>query len=104
MYSCMPPQAMVACGFNGLGLALVIPCLQSLTADFHPPEARGRAFGWMFCVSSIGRASTSLPLQEVPEHWRIYVASYWHNAFESTDVCWRQPLCCKHCGATLQEA
>lgn len=61
-HSCMSehsrtyPQAMVACAFNGLGLALVIPCLQSLTADFHPPESRGRAFGWMFCVSSIGRA------------------------------------------------
>ncbi len=48
---------MVACGFNGLGLALVIPCLQSLTADFHPPEQRGRAFGWMFCISSLGKAA-----------------------------------------------
>jgi MFS family permease len=47
-------QAMVASGVNGLGLALVIPCLQSLTADFHPPESRGKAFGWMFCVSSLG--------------------------------------------------
>lgn len=48
-------QAMVANGFNGLGLALVVPCLQSLTADFHPPESRGSAFGWMFCVSSLGK-------------------------------------------------
>lgn len=45
---------MVASGVNGLGLALVIPCLQSLTADFHPAESRGKAFGWMFCVSSLG--------------------------------------------------
>ena len=47
-------QAMVASGVNGLGLALVIPCLQSLTADFHPAESRGKAFGWMFCISSLG--------------------------------------------------
>jgi hypothetical protein len=45
---------MFASGVNGLGLALVIPCLQSLTADFHPAESRGKAFGWMFCVSSLG--------------------------------------------------
>jgi MFS family permease len=53
-HKCAVVQAMIASGVNGLGLALVIPCLQSLTADFHPPESRGKAFGWMFCVSSLG--------------------------------------------------
>ncbi|KAK9866373.1 hypothetical protein WJX84_011358 [Apatococcus fuscideae] len=47
-------QAMVSCAFNGLGLALVIPCVQSLVADYHPSEARGQAFGLMGLTSSFG--------------------------------------------------
>lgn len=47
-------QAMVWCGVNGIGLALVIPCVQSLIADYHPSESRGRAFGFMFFTSSLG--------------------------------------------------
>ena len=49
-------QAMVSCAFNGLGLALVIPCVQSLVADYHPSEARGQAFGLMGLTSSFGEA------------------------------------------------
>lgn len=47
-------EAMVWCAFNGLGLALVIPCISSLIADYHPPETRGKAFGIMGFVSAIG--------------------------------------------------
>ncbi|KAL3153038.1 hypothetical protein ABBQ38_012062 [Trebouxia sp. C0009 RCD-2024] len=47
-------QAMVSCAFNGLGLALVIPCVQSLVADYHPSESRGKAFGFMFFTASCG--------------------------------------------------
>ncbi|KAK9844419.1 hypothetical protein WJX74_002206 [Apatococcus lobatus] len=47
-------QAMISCAFNGLGLALVIPCVQSLVADYHPSEARGQAFGLMGLTSSFG--------------------------------------------------
>ena len=54
----MPPQAMVSCAINGLGLALVIPCVQSLVADYHPSESRGKAFGFMFFTASCG-ASTN---------------------------------------------
>ena len=50
-------QAMVSCAFNGLGLALVIPCVQSLVADYHPSEARGQAFGFMGLTSSFGGPS-----------------------------------------------
>lgn len=39
---------------NGLGLALVIPCVQSLIADYYPPDSRGKAFGAMGLTASIG--------------------------------------------------
>ena len=45
---------MVCSGANGLGLALVIPATQSLVADLYPPEARGRAFGFLLLFSGIG--------------------------------------------------
>ena len=48
-------QAMVSCAINGLGLALVIPCVQSLVADYHPSESRGKAFGFMFFTASCGK-------------------------------------------------
>ena len=47
---------MIYSGANGVGLALVIPCVQSLTADYNPPESRGRAFGIMFFTSALGGA------------------------------------------------
>ncbi|WPT16723.1 hypothetical protein PSENEW3_00004731 [Picochlorum sp. SENEW3] len=42
------------CAVNGLGLALVIPSVQSLTADLHASESRGRAFGTLWLVISLG--------------------------------------------------
>lgn len=48
---------MVCSGANGLGLALVIPATQSLVADLYPPEARGRAFGFLLLFSGIGARS-----------------------------------------------
>lgn len=50
----MAPQAMAFAGFNGLGLALLVPCCQSLIADLHPPDARGRAFGTLQLTASLG--------------------------------------------------
>ena len=47
-------QTMVYSGANGLGLALVIPATQSLVADLYPPEARGRAFGFLLLFSGMG--------------------------------------------------
>ncbi|KAL4436794.1 hypothetical protein ABPG75_003933 [Micractinium tetrahymenae] len=47
-------QAMVSCAVNGFGLALVIPCVSSMIADYHPPETRGNAFGMMSLTASLG--------------------------------------------------
>eukprot|EP00878_Enallax_costatus_P019399 GHUV01020468.1.p1 GENE.GHUV01020468.1~~GHUV01020468.1.p1 ORF type:complete len:515 (+),score=144.64 GHUV01020468.1:258-1802(+) len=47
-------QAMAFAGFNGLGLALLVPCCQSLIADLYPAEQRGRAFGTLQLTASLG--------------------------------------------------
>lgn len=39
---------------NGLGLALVIPSTQSLTADYYPASSRGHAFGVLWLTASLG--------------------------------------------------
>ena len=41
-------------GLNGVGLALVIPSVQSLVADSTDDDNRGAAFGWLQLTSSIG--------------------------------------------------
>ena len=46
--------ALPLCAINGIGLALVIPSVQSLTADYHPAEARGKAFGALWLTISFG--------------------------------------------------
>lgn len=45
---------MVYAGLNGIGLALVIPCCQSIIANSYAAEKRGRAFGFMQATGSIG--------------------------------------------------
>ena len=45
--------------FNGAGLAFVLPCAQSILADYYIPEQRGRAFGFMFTLAALGEASQS---------------------------------------------
>eukprot|EP00210_Caulerpa_lentillifera_P003604 g3439.t1 len=47
-------QAMFFAAINGFGLSLVIPCCQSIIADFYPPTSRGRAFGIMQLIAAIG--------------------------------------------------
>lgn len=54
-------QAMAWSAFNGVGLAFVLPCAQSLVADYYAPSVRGRAFGFMFTMAALGaRAATFL--------------------------------------------
>ena len=53
-------QAMSFSAWNGLGLALVIPCVQSLIADVYTSSARGRAFGLLFLTSNLGERPASL--------------------------------------------
>jgi MFS family permease len=52
--------AMVFAAVNGLGLALLVPCCQSLVADLHPPERRGRAFGLMQLTGALGGMAGSV--------------------------------------------
>ncbi|KAK9846327.1 hypothetical protein WJX81_001569 [Elliptochloris bilobata] len=40
---------------NGVGLALVLPCVQSLISDIYAPESRGRAFGLLLTIASVGQ-------------------------------------------------
>ncbi|CAN6217463.1 unnamed protein product [Urochloa humidicola] len=47
-------QVAVSRGLNGVGLALVIPAVQSLVADSTDDDNRGAAFGWLQLTSSIG--------------------------------------------------
>ena len=41
-------------GLNGIGLAMVIPAIQSLVADAADPERRGVAFGWLQFTANMG--------------------------------------------------
>eukprot|EP01025_Chloroclados_australasicus_P021392 TRINITY_DN224_c2_g1_i2.p1 TRINITY_DN224_c2_g1~~TRINITY_DN224_c2_g1_i2.p1 ORF type:complete len:531 (+),score=44.75 TRINITY_DN224_c2_g1_i2:400-1992(+) len=41
-------------GINGIGLAMVIPNYQSVTADYYPAQQRGKAFGTLYLTSYAG--------------------------------------------------
>lgn len=47
-------QAMIYSGMNGIGLALVVPCVQSLIADYTPADKRGAAFGVLYFTGALG--------------------------------------------------
>ncbi|KAL3681024.1 hypothetical protein R1sor_023980 [Riccia sorocarpa] len=51
-------QTFTQCAFaravNGVGLAIVIPALQSYVADSHMEGTRGLAFGWLSLVGAVG--------------------------------------------------
>lgn len=72
------PQMLAFSCVNGLGLALLIPCVQSLLADYYTPANRGRAFGLLYFTSSLGQMlgtqlSTGLGRKTVAgeEGWRF---------------------------------
>ncbi|OIT40201.1 PREDICTED: uncharacterized protein LOC109237098 [Nicotiana attenuata] len=44
----------IARGLNGIGLAIVIPAIQSLVADSTDDSNRGTAFGWLALTSNFG--------------------------------------------------
>ena len=52
----MSPQATAWAALSGIGLALVIPCVQAIVAELYSPYERGRAFGFLFTVSALGEA------------------------------------------------
>lgn len=47
-------QATAWAALSGIGLALVIPCVQAIVAELYSPYERGRAFGVLFTVSALG--------------------------------------------------
>nr|XP_051230841.1 uncharacterized protein LOC127349094 [Lolium perenne] len=47
-------QMAIARGFNGVGLALVVPAMFSLVADYSDDTTRGKAFGWLMMASRLG--------------------------------------------------
>ncbi|CAA0823615.1 Major facilitator superfamily protein [Striga hermonthica] len=53
-------EVAVSRGLNGIGLALVIPSIQSLIADSTIESNRGTAFGWLHLTSSFGSVFGSL--------------------------------------------
>lgn len=51
---------MVLSAVNGVGLSLVIPNAQSITADYYDELDRGKAFGALYMTSALGGAFGSL--------------------------------------------
>ena len=51
---------MVLSAINGVGLSLVIPNAQSITADYYDELDRGKAFGALYMTSALGGAFGSL--------------------------------------------
>ncbi|CAO2198510.1 unnamed protein product [Urochloa humidicola] len=47
-------QMALARGFNGVGLALVVPSIYSLVADYSDDGTRGSAFGWVVMAQFLG--------------------------------------------------
>ena len=47
-------QAAAWTALNGVGLALVMPCVQAILAEVYYARQRGRAFGLLFTISAFG--------------------------------------------------
>lgn len=73
------------CAVNGLGLALVIPSVQSLTADLHSRESRGRAFGGLWLVISLGGMIGALYATNMGAH-RPFGMEGWRFVFFSVSL------------------
>jgi len=72
------PQMAFAMGFNGVGLALVLPAVFSLVADYSDDDTRGTALGWVFMAQGVGGGiGTSLGVLVAPTSflgipgWRV---------------------------------
>ena len=72
---CMAAQAMSFSAWNGLGLALVIPCVQSLIADVYSSATRGRAFGLLFLTSGLGAQQHKHCMPALPPDMRVTTTS-----------------------------
>jgi MFS family permease len=53
---CLHAQASIWAALSGIGLALVLPCVQAIIAELYIASERGRAFGALFMISALGEA------------------------------------------------
>ena len=57
---CAAAQAAAFAGLNGTGLAVVLPCVQSILADVYSADRRGLAFGLVMTAGILGECLTML--------------------------------------------
>ncbi|KAI3430502.1 hypothetical protein D9Q98_005097 [Chlorella vulgaris] len=77
--------AMPVCAINGVGLALVIPNVQSLTADYHHSSSRGQAFGTLWLTISVGGMLGALYATNTAAHDPLGIEG-WRFVFFSVAV------------------
>ena len=53
-------QAAAFAGLNGAGLALVLPCVQSILAEVYSADKRGLAFGLVMTAGILGECLRAL--------------------------------------------
>ncbi|GJN30753.1 hypothetical protein PR202_gb19088 [Eleusine coracana subsp. coracana] len=76
-------QMAIARGFNGVGLALVLPAIFSLVADYSDDATRGAAFGWVQMAQCLGYVlGRSLGLLLAPTTF-LGVIPGWRLAFHA---------------------
>ena len=70
---------------NGVGLALLIPTAQSLTADYNPADRRGSAFGLLWMTGALGALLGAVFATNVG-HLRPLALEGWRFAFLAVAV------------------
>lgn len=66
---------------NGMGLAIVVPALQSFIADSYTESGRGVAFGWLNLVGSVGGIAGSTTATIMAGYGSIWGIAGWRVAF-----------------------
>lgn len=100
-------QATAWAALSGIGLALVLPCVQAIVAELYTAFERGRAFGTLFTVSALGATSNPSGF-EGPQHARHREARFgkdhdrdavhrWSGGVLLRHLFWQQ-ICRRHPG------
>lgn len=74
-------QCAVSRALNGVGLAIVVPALQSFIADSYSSSGRGVAFGWLNLVGSVGGIAGSSTATIMAGYGTIAGIAGWRLAF-----------------------
>lgn len=77
--------ALPSCTSCTAGLALVIPNVQSLTADYHHSSSRGQAFGTLWLTISVGGMLGALYATNTAAHDPLGIEG-WRFVFFSVAV------------------